>query len=139
MRNKEWEKSIVSQDISDDDKIACVDVNFDGYQDIIITHPPSGQIQLSSVFIYDNRNAQFRKNEELSKIQCIKIDKTNKLISGTCFSSSNCDKWIEKKTDSDPMENYRSRKPKGHIATQLPATHLATPKPIKMENTQQEN
>jgi hypothetical protein len=88
-------KSIVDQKISDEDNIACIDVNFDGYQDIIVTHPPSGQIQLSSVFIYDNRNEQFKKNEELSKLPCLKIDKSKKLISGTCFSSSNCDKWIE--------------------------------------------
>ncbi|MFV3372213.1 FG-GAP repeat protein [Pseudomonas sp. NY15435] len=90
------EKRILNQEVSDDDRISCADVNFDGYQDIIVTHPPSGQTQASSVFVYDKKDHNFRKNEELSKLPCLKIDSIKQRVSGTCFSSSNCDKWIEK-------------------------------------------
>lgn len=106
--------NILDQGISDNDIISCIDVNFDGYQDIIVTHPPSGQTQASSVFIYDNKNHNFRKSEEISNLPCLKIDPIKQLVSGTCFSSSNCDKWIEK---------YRFR-PDGQLQiTQIEGTY----------------
>lgn len=85
----------LSQDISAGDKTECKDVNFDGYQDIIVSHPPSGQVQFSSVFLYDKSKDEYVKNDKISNLPCLQVDKSRRIVSGTCFSSSNCDKWIE--------------------------------------------
>ncbi|MCP1603816.1 XAC2610-related protein [Pseudomonas citronellolis] len=83
------------ENLSDNEKIECTDINFDGQPEIIIRHPPSGQTQMSSVFIFNEKSKSFIKNEEISNIPCLEIDEKNKRISGTCFSSSNCDTWSE--------------------------------------------
>jgi hypothetical protein len=77
------------------EKVSCIDINFDGKLDILIEHPPTGQIKLSSVFIFDQNEKKFKKNEYLSEIPCLKIDSDKKTITGECFSSSMCDRWSE--------------------------------------------
>lgn len=83
------------ENFSGNEKAECTDINFDGQPDIIIRHPPSGQTQMSSVFIFNEKSKSFIKNEEISNIPCLAIDEKNKRLSGTCFSSSNCDTWSE--------------------------------------------
>lgn len=92
-----FEKKIETllENLSDNEKIEFTDINFDGQPDIIIRHPPSGQTQMSSVFIFDEKSKSFIKNEEISNIPCLTIDEKNKRVSGACFSSSNCDTWSE--------------------------------------------
>lgn len=79
----------------EENNINCVDVNFDGELDILAEHQPTGQVKMSSVFIFDKIDGTYKKNQPLSDIPCIKIDADKKLISGECFSSSACDRWSE--------------------------------------------
>ncbi|WP_324709398.1 XAC2610-related protein [Pseudomonas citronellolis] len=62
------------ENLSDNEKIECTDINFDGQPDIIIRHPPSGQTQMSSAFIFNEKSKSFIKNEEISNIPCLEID-----------------------------------------------------------------
>jgi len=86
---------------TEEDKVSCVDVNFDGELDILVEHRPTGQVKMSSVFIFDKSDGIYKKNQPLSDIPCIKIDADKKLISGECFSSSACDRWSEQYKISD--------------------------------------
>lgn len=43
------------------EKVSCIDINFDGKLDILIEHPPTGQIKLSSVFIFDQNEKNSKK------------------------------------------------------------------------------
>ncbi|MOA36866.1 hypothetical protein D3C78_1584130 [compost metagenome] len=82
-------------EIENIESINCVDVNFDGEPDVLVEHPPSGQVKMSSVFIFHKKDNAFRKNEEISNLPCLEIDPKKKQIAGTCFSSSVCDHWSE--------------------------------------------
>lgn len=83
------------------EKAQCVDANFDGELDVVITHPPSGQVQMSSVYIFNASASKYEKNNELSALPCLEIDSQKKTISGTCFSSSVCEHWTERYTYQD--------------------------------------
>lgn len=41
--------------------ISCVDVNFDGELDILVEHGPTGQVKMSSVFIFDKSDGTYKK------------------------------------------------------------------------------
>lgn len=85
----------LAQDASNIESIECIDVNFDGQNDILVNHLPSGQVKMSSAFIYKKSENLYIKNEEISSLPCLKINSKTKQISGTCFSSSLCDHWSE--------------------------------------------
>jgi hypothetical protein len=88
-------EEVLDEEYTEEDKISCVDINFDGEPDILVEHPPTGQIRLSSVFIFDRKEKTYRKNQALSNTPCLKIDTDKKSVSGECFSSSACDRWSE--------------------------------------------
>lgn len=79
----------------EDSMITCRDVNFDGATDILVEHPPAGQIQMTSIFLFQKENKSYEKNEELSNLPCLEINPKEKTVSGVCFSSSACDRWSE--------------------------------------------
>lgn len=88
-------KEVLSEGYAEEDKIKCTDVNFDGEPDVLVEHRPAGQVRMSSVFLFDKANKNYKKNQPLSDIPCLKIDSEKSLISGECFSSSVCDRWSE--------------------------------------------
>lgn len=56
--SSEHTEEILNESYSEEDKINCVDVNFDEEPDILIEHQPTGQIRMSSAFIFDKQNSQ---------------------------------------------------------------------------------
>lgn len=77
------------------ESVKCIDINFDGYHDILVNHPPSGHMKMSSVFVFNSTDNIYEKNEELSRLPCLEVNSEKKHVSGTCFSSSSCDRWSE--------------------------------------------
>lgn len=88
-------EKVPNEVFAEEDNTSCVDVNFDGDNDILVEHRPAGQVRISSVFLFDKTNKTYKKNQLLSDIPCLKIDSEKSLISGECFSSSVCDRWSE--------------------------------------------
>lgn len=87
---------VLEENIENVDKIQCLDANFDGDSDILVSHSPSGQIKMTSVYLFDSGTNNYEKNDRISELPCLEIDPNTKTISGTCFSSSMCDRWSER-------------------------------------------
>ena len=68
------------------------DFNFDGIDDIEIIRD-RGTEEYFDIYIYDRKSAQFRKNEELSKLPC--PDTEGAFVVAKCFTSSACEHWTE--------------------------------------------
>ncbi len=77
------------------ESVQCIDINFDGYLDILVSHAPSGHMKMSSAFVFNNTDNIYEKNEEISSLPCLEVNSEKKYVSGTCFSSSSCDRWSE--------------------------------------------
>jgi len=88
--------TVLEKNVAPGDEIKCMDVNFDGEDDILIAHPPSGQVQMSSVYVFNTASATYEENTEISALPCLEVDAEKKTISGTCFSSSVCEHWTER-------------------------------------------
>ncbi|MFK4136392.1 XAC2610-related protein [Pseudomonas luteola] len=78
------------------DQIKCRDVNFDGKLDILVEQPPSGRTQETKVYLFNKEKNEYIFNESISKLPCLSINKKEKTVSGSCFTSSACDRWSEK-------------------------------------------
>lgn len=88
-------ESILEEGLDNIEGIHCLDVNFDDEPDVVVSHPPSGQVKMSSVYIFDKTDGAYKKSEEISSLPCLEINSKKKRIAGACFSSSVCDHWSE--------------------------------------------
>lgn len=54
-------EKVPDEGFAEEDNISCADVNFDGETDILVEHRPTGQVKMSSVFIYEKADGLYKK------------------------------------------------------------------------------
>lgn len=75
--------------------IIVEDYNYDGFLDFSF---PGGRgiVRFVNVYVFDKHIDGFIKSERLSETPCLVLEKTKRLVVGSCFHESSCENWREK-------------------------------------------
>jgi hypothetical protein len=84
----------ISFDASQKNAVRFADFNFDGLVDLQVFRE-RGTEEYFDIYLFDSKEKRFTKNTKLSELPCPVINKGKKLVIGSCFKASACDRWEE--------------------------------------------
>ncbi|WP_419469173.1 XAC2610-related protein [Burkholderia pseudomultivorans] len=75
--------------------VKFIDLNFDGYSDLMMLRDGGANQKFYDVYLYSKERDAYVFNKRLSEIPCLDVDARSKQLAGRCFHESACENWEE--------------------------------------------
>ncbi|WP_175897020.1 XAC2610-related protein [Burkholderia pseudomultivorans] len=75
--------------------VKFIDLNFDGYADLMMPRDRGASQKFYNVYLYHRDGDYYVFNGRLSGIPCLDVDVKEKKLIGQCFHESACENWEE--------------------------------------------